>query len=694
MSTQLLIQTGKTDRPREPADHRQLPLLRHFALAGLVSILLAGLVLGILYQHFATEQLIRSEQRHNVQLTHLLAGVILPAYGDYLHSLADGSGDLIRSQERTAQLHRLILEQIRDTPIIKLKIFSPKGLTVYSTDLSQIGLDKSAYPGFLRATRGETVSQMSYRDRFYAHANEVELANRNLLSSYVPIYDAGGRLSAVFELYNDISELSGEIGLVRIQLTTATIVVMLLLYSALFLLVKRADRIIKAQSLLQTAHAGQIRHQADHDPLTGLPNRRYFRDLLGQSMTRAHENDHLIAVLFIDLDRFKPINDSLGHQAGDRLLKVIAERLTACCRDSDIVARLGGDEFTIILDRVDHVRHIERCAQRVIDTVSRPIHLDDKELSVGASVGISIYPFDDLDIDELIKHADTAMYHAKDSGRNRYAYYSEEMNAEAHLRLELERDLRTALREGQFEVHYQPRFDLALQRVTGVEALLRWQHPDKGMMPPSTFIPLAEETGLIIPLGQWVLQTACRDIAALNTLRADPLNVSINVSARQFEQDDFIDGLREFLHGAEMAATHIELELTESLLMRTDRDSSDNLSRLKAMGLRLSLDDFGTGYSSLNYIKRLPLDTLKIDRSFIRDAGSNARDAALVAAISGMARNLGMRLVAEGVETEEQMRLVNTHRCDEVQGYLISRPLPLDALKTFLAKENGASLTG
>lgn len=653
----------------------------------MVGIFLAGLALGALYQHLATEQLIESEQQFNVQLTQLLAGVIWPQYGDYLSGLAAESGEDIRSRESTLRLHALVLRQIRHTPILKLKIFSPEGHTVFSTDLNQVGEDTSGYPGFLRARQGEIVSQAGLRDPVHARASEGQL---NLLTSYVPVFDDSGRLSAVFELDNDISGTNADIEGMRNKLVLASLAIMLSIFAFLLLLIRRADDVIHAQSRLQTQNAELIKHQADHDSLTGLPNRRRFRELLHDCMARAQGNDRLIAILFIDLDRFKSINDSLGHQVGDQLLKVVAERLSSCCRGSDIIARLGGDEFTVILDQLENVKPIERCAGRVIDTVSEPIHLDGKELTVGASVGITIYPFDDLDIDELIKHADTAMYHAKEAGRSRYSYYAAEMNAEAHLQLELERDLRTAVKERQFELHYQPRYDLATQQVTAVEALLRWRHPEKGLIPPMQFIPLAEETGLILSIGHWVLRSACHDIAALNETRAHPLSVSVNVSARQFEQENFLDGLRICLQQSGLPPAHLELELTETLLMRTDRDSSNNLAALKALGLRLSLDDFGTGYSSLDYIKRLPLDVLKIDRGFIRDASDNSQDAALVATISSMGRNLGMRLVAEGVESEEQRRLVEAHGCDELQGYLISRPLPLADLRAFLAKENGA----
>lgn len=669
--------------------HRPFRLTRHFAMAGLASIVAATLILGQLYQHFAREHLIRNEERHNAELTAYIAGIVWPRFGAYLASLDGADGEDIRSGGHNRELHALVLEQIRRSRVLKIKIFNTAGLTLYSTDQSQIGVSKVGYPGFEAARRGRVISQLSFRDRFYAHAEEAELLERNLLSSYVPVRGSGGQVQAVIELYSDVTPLLEEIDTSHTQLVLTTITVMMLLYSVLYLIIKRADRLIRAQSDVQREHEQRIAHQANHDALTGLPNRRHFRDLLRTAMQRAEKAHHLIAVLFIDLDRFKPINDSLGHLAGDELLESLARRLTDSLRDTDIVSRVGGDEFTIILDHLDNVQHVERAAQRILNIIAEPFYLADKELSIGASIGIAIYPFDDQDIDELIKHADTAMYHAKESGRNCFRFFSQDMNAQAIYHMELERDLRNALRNGELEVYYQPRYDLGGNRVSGVEALARWHHPERGMVPPAEFIPVAEDAGLIGGIGHWVLKTACDEIATLNRARRSPLKLSVNVSARQFENPGFTEEVANVLRLTGLPAGQLELELTESMLMRSCEECDGLIEKLKALGIKLSLDDFGTGYSSLSYLKRLPLDILKIDRSFISDVATNSRDAALVFSIAGLANQLDMTVVAEGIETEEQLAFVRRCQCQEAQGYLISHPLPLPQLQDFLAAPKG-----
>ena len=662
-------------------------LTRYFSLAALFSIVVAALVLGQMYQYFARQHLIQAEERHNIELGKYVSAMIWPTYGTFLTHLQGMTGDAIRRDGRAAALHRMLLQQLHHSRIVKLKIFDTRGLTVYASAPELIGTDQSGRPDFEQARRGTVTSQLSFHDRFFAHADDRPLQDRNLLSSVVPVYGSEGDLQGVMALYNDVTPLIEDIRQTHTQLVLITIAVMLGLYSVLFFIIQRADRIIRDKSDVQRESERQIQHQANHDALTGLPNRRYFHSLLERCMARAEASQHLIAVLFIDLDRFKPINDTLGHPVGDQLLKVIGERLATCCRDSDIVSRIGGDEFTVILDQLDNVLHIERAAQRIIDTIAQPIYLADKELEVGSSIGIAIYPFDDQDIDELIKHADTAMYHAKESGRNCYRFYSEEMNVEALHRMEMERDLRNALRHQQFEIHYQPRFALPGRQVASVEALLRWRHPERGLVPPGEFIPLAEESGLIGAIGHWVLNEACRQIADLAIVGHEALGLSINVSARQFENHNFIRDVSHALKDTDLAPHRLELELTETMLMHSCEECSITLDALKQTGVRLSLDDFGTGYSSLSYLKQLPLDVLKIDRSFICDVTENPRNAALASTIAGLGHKLGMHVVAEGVETDDQLSFVTDCLCHEVQGFLLARPMPLNELQLFLQQQ-------
>jgi diguanylate cyclase (GGDEF)-like protein len=416
---------------------------------------------------------------------------------------------------------------------------------------------------------------------------------------------------------------------------------------------------------------------AHFDALTGLPNRLLFLDRLSQTMAQAHRNERLVAVMLLDLDRFKAINDTLGHTMGDLLLKSVAERLVGCVREDDTVARLGGDEFTIMLPEIHHIQGAATVAQKILDALAQPFFLDGHELFVGVSIGIVLYPFDE-DLNVLLRNADIAMYEAKQHGGNAYQFYTAEMNTATLERLSLEGALRRALARGEFELHYQPQVDLARGEIVGVEALLRWRHPDLGLLGPMEFIPLAEENGLIVPIGEWVLRTACAQVRAWQEAGLRPIRVAVNLSVRQFYQKDLVEIVARILEQTGVDSRYIEFEITESCLMQNTQAMVALLTELNRLGVRFSIDDFGTGYSSLAYLKRFPIDTLKIDRSFVCDIGTDPDDAAIVKAIIALAHSLEMRVVAEGVETPEQLHFLRTHGCDEIQGYLISRPLPAD----------------
>jgi diguanylate cyclase (GGDEF)-like protein len=429
----------------------------------------------------------------------------------------------------------------------------------------------------------------------------------------------------------------------------------------------------------------QIRSLAYHDPLTKLPNRLLFTDRLALAVAQSHRHGQRLAVLFLDLDRFKIINDSLGHSPGDRLIADVAERLRGCLREGDTVARLGGDEFTLLLPDITAPVDAAKVADKVLDALRQPFEQENQELFVTASIGISLYPEDGRDAEALVKNADTAMYRAKEQGRDRYQLYAPDMNATALERLALESGLRKALAQGELRLHYQPILDLDTRRVTAIEALLRWQHPTLGLMQPADFVPLAEVTGLILPMGPWVLRAACAAARGLESLGHPGLSVAVNLTARQFQQPDLPRKVGQALDEASLAPERLELEVTESSAMENPEAAAAIMRELKGLGVRISIDDFGTGYSSLSHLKRLPFDMLKIDKSFIRDITSDADDAAIVSAVVGMAHTLKLRVVAEGVETEEQMRFLMDEGCDRVQGWLFSRPLPADQLPETLS---------
>ena len=422
----------------------------------------------------------------------------------------------------------------------------------------------------------------------------------------------------------------------------------------------------------------QIKHLAYHDALTALPNRLLFKDRLTVAISHAQRERSKLAVLFLDLDRFKVINDSLGHNIGDHLLQSVAARVQSCLRDSDTVARLGGDEFTLLLPSLSVAEDAAVVAQKILDAVRYPFHIEGRELFVTTSIGISLYPDDGLDAETLIKNADTAMYQAKEQGRDNYQLFNAFINAKALQRIALEHGLRKALANQELSVHYQPIFDFRLNRITGMEALLRWNHPTMGMIPPAVFIPLAEAIGMMVPLGTWALRTACAQAKEWHDAGFRGLSLAVNLAVCQLTQPDLLERVREVLDETGLPPRLLELEITESTAMQNPEQSIRTLYELKKIGLRISLDDFGTGHSSLSYIKRFPIDTLKIDQSFVRDINNDPDTAAIVTAITAMAHSLRLKVIAEGVEFSEQAAFLKRNGCDQMQGYLIKAPVPAE----------------
>ena len=428
----------------------------------------------------------------------------------------------------------------------------------------------------------------------------------------------------------------------------------------------------------------KLAHSAQHDFLTGLPNRVLLNDRISQAIAAAPRHAKKVAVLFLDLDGFKYINDSLGHPTGDLLLQSVAKRLVDCVRSADTVSRQGGDEFVVLLTEVEHAEDAAVTAGRMLVAVAAAHSIAEQELHVTTSIGVSIHPDDGPDAETLIKNADTAMYQAKDNGRQGYKFFKPAMNVRAVERQSIEGSLRRALKRQEFALYYQPKIDLRTGAITGAEALIRWTHPVRGLVPPSQFIPIAEDCGLILPIGDWVLREACEQARAWVDAGLRLASVAVNISAMQFRDENFLAGVFAILDDTGLDPGSLELELTEGVLMKSTESAASILKRLRAKGVQVAVDDFGTGYSSLSYLRKFPIDALKIDQSFVREITAAPEEATIVSAVVSMGRSLKLRVVAEGVETREELAFLQRLQCDEAQGYYFSRPVPAEQFASLL----------
>ena len=433
----------------------------------------------------------------------------------------------------------------------------------------------------------------------------------------------------------------------------------------------------------------ELEYQASHDALTGLPNRALLVDRLSQALHAARRAGRVVAVAFVDLDHFKLINDSLGHHVGDQLLLDMASRLASCLRGQDTVARQGGDEFVLVLANQPDEVGVTLILRRLLESISQPWVAEHGEYSISCSIGVSLFPRDGDTAEKLLKSADAAMYKAKDMGRNTFHFFTQELDDAVNHQLAMANDLRRALERGEFQLHYQPRADIASGRIVGAETLIRWNHPERGQVSPGQFIPVAEETGLIVPMGEWGLHEACAQNRAWQAMGLPPLVVSVNFSPIQFRRAGLVKQVADTLLQTGLEGRWLELELTESFIMQDAERINRAMGELKALGVEIAVDDFGTGYSSLSYLKRFPVDRLKIDKSFVQDVTHDADDAAIARAIISLGHSLNLRVVAEGVETQEQMDFMRRHGCDEVQGYFFSRPLEAPAFEVLLREQAG-----
>ncbi len=675
-------------------------LTRYFSTLSFILIVMAGGALGAHFRDNATRQLVADAEQRNVALTQVFRNSLWSRFTRHVELSYRRDDAAPRQAEDGGALRAAVVGMMAGTAVVKVKLYNRDGLTVFSTDPAQLGEDKRANAGFRSALAGRPVSELTHRNSFDSF--EGTLSDLDVVSSYVPVVLADGRVEGVVELYQDVTATLREIDRTLWRLSLAVFAVLAILFLLQLVVVRRAQGILRQQSdALEEANReldrrvrertaeleaevaerrgaeARLDHLAHHDPLTGLPNRLMFFEQLGKSIALAARAGRQLAVLFIDLDRFKEVNDTLGHAIGDELLVAVTHRLASHLRAGDALARLGGDEFICVVEDITDPREVGIVAEKLIALLSRPFGVHDHELYIAASIGICLYPGDGEDVATLVRNADTAMYQAKAHGRGRSHFYTAEMTVYAQERIRLEGLLRRAIEAGELELHYQLKVAAASGRPTGAEALVRWRNAELGAIAPIRFIPLAEETGFIGELGEWVLREACRQMVAWRAAGLVVPRVAVNLSVKQIERGHIIETVRAALDDTGLDPAALELEITESLIMNAE-DALGVLEQFHRLGVHLAIDDFGTGYSSLAYLKQLPVGTLKIDRAFVVGIGANAGDEAIIRTIVALARSLGLATVAEGVDSQPQFDFLRALGCDEIQGYLFSQPLPAD----------------
>lgn len=660
-------------------------LIRHSSIVALFTMILFTALLGYFYHVFTKESLISAQQQASLALTKSYANSMWPGHAGFVSNSTLLDQDELKNNEEIHNIRRELRLLFRGIDVLNIILLDLKGRVVYSSDKQQIGSSRSTDARFISAREGQVQSTLAFHDLY--KTENYTMHDRYIVTSYVPIriLDAAP-VEGVLAIDSDTTSLMNELVYKQTYTMGWLIFLMSLMYGLIFAFTNRAERLLRAQQLQREKDIEHMRFLAYHDSLTGLPNRARFNELVEETVCRAKQDGWTVTVMFLDLDRFKLINDSLGHDAGDQLLCIIAQRIRNEVRKCDTLFRMGGDEFTVILEDVKPEQATD-IVQRILGIINNPIHLKDEEFMISASVGLAVYPRDGESAELLVKSADTAMYRAKELGRGCFTFFSPGMNVRFENQLKMETALKRAIANAELHLQYQPRICAHTRQMIGVEALLRWVHPEWGLVPPARFIPQLEESGMIVAVGAWVIREACRQNKEWQDMGLPPLRISVNLSLRQFRSESLIHTVQSALAESKLDPCYFEMELTESLLAENTENAIQLMHALKKLGIMLSIDDFGTGYSSLSYLKRFPIDCLKIDRSFIMDIVTNPKDAAIVEAISALAKSLGIGLVAEGVENIDQARLLQKFDCTEMQGYFYSPPLIPDHIVSFNAND-------
>ena len=677
-------------------------LSRYFSTVSFILIVLAAGILGPLYRQLAIQQMTELAEDRNVAMAQVFRNSLTtPLEALMLASIGKDAAFLRQSGEER-QMQASVTALMRNTAVVKVKLYNRLGTVIFSTDPEQIGENRFDNNGFRTAMHGNVSSELILRDSPYG--TDRGLAEADTLASYIPVRGTNAAIEGVLELYQDVTPFMQLLSRTLWWVTGGVACIFGGLYLMQFLVVRRAQKILtdqegrikaardtleiqveartlelkrtnkqlEAEIAERRQAESKLNYLAYHDPLTGLANRRCFIERLDQSLLDAERNGQRLAVLFVDLDQFKQVNDSLGHSVGDELLVAVAARIGDNVKLIDMLARLGGDEFICLMESVHNERDVATLAEEIVDVFEQPFQLGCHELFLSTSVGISLFPGDGQSVVDLMRNADTAMYRAKAIGRGQFHFYTPEMTRDAQERIRMENLLRRALENSEMSVHLQPQVDTQTGELVGAEALVRWNSPELGSVPPSRFIPLAEDSGVIVSLGNWVLRETCRQVMQWQGSGFDLPQVSVNLSVKQLERPEFIDTLDQILVDTGMDPARLKLEITESVVMAVS-DAFELLERLRRLGITLALDDFGTGYSSLSYLKMLPVQQLKIDQSFVVGIGSNPGDEAIIRSVMALARSLDFEVVAEGVETAEQADFLAALGCDQLQGFLHGR---------------------
>jgi diguanylate cyclase (GGDEF)-like protein len=643
------------------------------ALAVLVTI--GSLV--ALNEWYGKKQLIEAEQRSGSHLVRAVGNILWPAHGEWLKAAHKLPIEQLKRSPSQAQIMETLRSAVHELPVLKVNVFDPAtGITLFSTNQNQVGESEHDSPGLNQARKGIASGELQFETKIDSLIGP--LVDRTVVSTYLPYFPGnqsrkGLKPAVIVEIYADVTEHLQAHRVNQMSMVAGVIASLSLMYAVVFVFGRHNSKTLAAAQRHRERQELKIRHQAFHDSLTGLPNRAGFDSLIARATKRASARP--VSILFVDLDRFKLVNDSLGHKAGDQVLQVMAERIRRVIRDEDRLYRVGGDEFVVLLDARDQVAsHL--LGQRIISVLSRAVDIDGSPVTLGASVGIAHYPADDVSFEQVVRCADMAMYAAKRAGANQLAFYVPQMKIDLDQQAHLLTDVKRAIDNNEFVLHYQPRLCSGRHTVESVEALIRWEHPELGLLYPDRFIRAVEDSPLILDLGAWVLDTACKQAMQWEKISGQAIGISVNVAAKQFRHSAFVKQVKNALTNSGLPANRLELELTEGQLITDLGGAAATLVNLKSLGVTVAIDDFGTGYSSLAYLHKLPIDCLKIDRAFVKDLETDPVQAKIAHTIALLAHNLGLKVVAEGVETLAQAEILTDWGCEQLQGFYFSKAVP------------------